>query len=128
MGRARGVTEEELPGWRDPSCGPDLAGSKVKVIRRTGASGCEEGTALGGLSVQLLGPVRFFCDPMNSTPSLPVHHQLPEFTQTHVHQVGDAIQPCHLLSSPSNDNQNRIVKHLVHLLCQALRASSSHPA
>ena len=34
------------------------------------------------------------CDPMNrSTPGLPVHHQLPEFTQTHVHRVGDAIQP-----------------------------------
>ena len=42
------------------------------------------------------------CDPMNpSTPSLPVHHQLPEFTQTHVHRVSDAIQPSHLLSSPS---------------------------
>ena len=41
------------------------------------------------------------CNPMNhSTPGLPVHHQLPEFTQTHVHQVGDAIQPSHLLSSP----------------------------
>ena len=40
------------------------------------------------------------CDPMNhSMPELPVHHQLPEFTQTHVHQVGDAIQPSHLLSS-----------------------------
>ena len=36
------------------------------------------------------------CDPMNcSTPGLPVHHQLPELTQTHVHQVGDAIQPSH---------------------------------
>ena len=42
------------------------------------------------------------CDPMNrSTPSLPVYHQLPEFTQTHVHQVSDAIQPSHPLSSPS---------------------------
>ena len=42
------------------------------------------------------------CDPMNcSTPGLPVHHQLPEFTQTHVHWVGDAIQPSHTLSSPS---------------------------
>ena len=42
------------------------------------------------------------CDPMNpSTPGLPVHHQLPEFTQTHVHRVGDAIQPSHSLSSPS---------------------------
>ena len=36
------------------------------------------------------------CDPMNhSTPSLPVHHQLPDFTQTHIHWVGDAIQPSH---------------------------------
>ena len=42
------------------------------------------------------------CDPMNrSTPGLPVHHQLPEFTQTHVHQVGDAIQLSHPVSSPS---------------------------
>ena len=42
------------------------------------------------------------CDPMNSsTPGLPLHHQLPEFTQTHVHQVSDAIQPSHPLSSPS---------------------------
>ena len=41
-------------------------------------------------------------DPMNcSTPGLPVHHQLLEFTQTHVHRVGDAIQPSHSLSSPS---------------------------
>ena len=42
------------------------------------------------------------CDPMNlSTPGLPVHHKLPEFTQTHAHRVGDAIQPSHPLSSPS---------------------------
>ena len=42
------------------------------------------------------------CDSMNhSMPGLPVHHQLPEFTQTHVHWVGDAIQPSHPLSSPS---------------------------
>ena len=42
------------------------------------------------------------CDPMNrSTSGLPVHHQLPEFTQTHVHQASDAIQPSHPLSSPS---------------------------
>ena len=42
------------------------------------------------------------CDPMNhSTPGFPVHHQLPEFTQTHVHWVGDAIQPSHPRSSPS---------------------------
>ena len=50
-------------------------------------------------SVQLLSRLRL-CDPMNrSTPGLPVHHQLLEFTQTHVHRVGDAIQLSHPLSS-----------------------------
>ena len=52
-------------------------------------------------SVQSLSRVRL-CDPMNrSPPGLPVHHQLPEFTQTNVHRVSDAIQPSHPLSSPS---------------------------
>ena len=47
------------------------------------------------------------CDPMNrSTPGLPVHHQLPEFTQTHIHWVSDAIQPSHPLSSPSSPAPN----------------------
>ena len=42
------------------------------------------------------------CNPMNhSTPGLPVHHQFPEFVQTHAHRVGDAIQPSHPLLSPS---------------------------
>ena len=42
------------------------------------------------------------CDPMDcSTPGLPIYHQLPEFTQIHVHQVGDVIQPSHPLLSPS---------------------------
>ena len=42
------------------------------------------------------------CDPMNrSTPGLPVHHKLSEFTKTHAHRIGDAIQPPHPLSSPS---------------------------
>ena len=62
-------------------------------------------------STPIYGSVRFssvaqscptLCNPMNhSTPGLPVHHQLPEFTQTHVHRVSDAIQPSHPLSSPS---------------------------
>ena len=47
-------------------------------------------------SVQLLRCVRLFV-----TPGFPVHHQLPEFAQTHVHQVGDVIQPSHPLLSPS---------------------------
>ena len=47
------------------------------------------------------------CDPINrSTPGLPVHHQIPEFTQTHVHPVTDAIQPSHPLSSPSPPTLN----------------------
>ena len=46
-------------------------------------------------------------EPMNrSTPGLPVHHQLPEFTQTHIHRVSDAIQPSHPLSSPSSPAPN----------------------
>ena len=53
-------------------------------------------------SAQLTQSCTTFCDPMNrSTPGLPVHHQLPEFTHTHVHWVGDANQASHPLSSPS---------------------------
>ena len=53
-------------------------------------------------SIQFSRSVMSLCDPMNrSTPGLPVHQQLPEFTQTHVHRVTDAIQPSHPLSSPS---------------------------
>ena len=56
-------------------------------------------------SVSQLCPT--LCDPMNcSMPGLPVHHQLPEFTQTHVHRVSDAIQPSHPLSSPSHPARN----------------------
>ena len=48
------------------------------------------------------------CDPMNcSTPGLPVHHQLPEFTQTHVHQVGEAIQPSHPFPLAPNPSQHQ---------------------
>ena len=53
-------------------------------------------------SVQSLSHVRLFATPWTAAqPGLPVHHQLLEFTQTHVHQVSDAIQPSHPLSSPS---------------------------
>ena len=59
---------------------------------------------------------RSLCDPMNrSTPGLPVHHQFPEFTQTHVHRVSDAIQPSHPLSSPfppaPSPSQHQYVKY-----------------
>ena len=56
-------------------------------------------------SVAELGPT--LCDPVNpSMPGLPVHHQLPEFTQTHVHGVRDAIQPSHPLLTPSPPTPN----------------------
>ena len=62
-------------------------------------------TYLFGCSVQFSSVAQScptLCDPMNhSMPDLPVHHQLPEFTQTHVHRVSDAIKPSHPLSSPS---------------------------
>ena len=64
-----------------------------------------------GKEIRLIDSVQFssvaqscltLCDPMNcSMPGHPVHHQLPEFTQTDVHRIGDAIQPSNSLSSPS---------------------------
>ena len=52
-------------------------------------------------SVQSLSRVQLFATPCIESPGLPIHHQLLEFTQTHVHRVRDAIQPSHPLSSPS---------------------------
>ena len=61
-------------------------------------------------SVQFISVAQSFptlCSPINrSTPGLPVHHQLLEFAQTHVHQVGDSIQPSHPLSSHSPPDPN----------------------
>ena len=62
---------------------------------------CLTGFSSGQLS-SVAQSCPILCNPMNrSTPGLPVHHQLLEFTQTHVHRVSDAIQPSHPLSSPS---------------------------
>ena len=83
---------------------PLLSGSsQVQPMEgKTNKAEVGEGVLLSSsVSVQSLSRVRL-CDPMNcSTPDLPVHHQLLEFTQTHVHRVSDAIQPSHPLSSPS---------------------------
>ncbi|XP_059744831.1 mitochondrial outer membrane protein SLC25A46 isoform X5 [Bos indicus] len=70
-----------------------------------------------GLASSVAQSYPALCDPMNrSTPGLPVHYQLPEFTQTHVHRVNDAIQPSHPLSSPSplahNPSQHQSLFHL----------------
>ena len=67
------------------------------------------------------------CDPMDfSTPSLPVHHQLPEFTQTHVHWVGDAIQSLHPLSKslPLFRIQFSLVAQLCPTLCDPMDCST----
>ena len=63
--------------------------------------------------IRLLAQLRrTLCNPMNhSTPGLPVHHQLLEFTQTHVHRVSDAIQPSHPLSTPSPPAPNPSQHH-----------------
>ena len=80
-------------------------------VRQIGMIVCFSSATFSHLSADLIRAVQFssvarscptLCDPMNrSTPGLPVHHQLPEFTQTHVHRVSDAMQPSHPLSSPS---------------------------
>ena len=78
-------------------------GSQVMPLESLTKQGCAVLSLFSSVqfsSVTQLCPT--LCDPMSrSTPGLPVHHQFPEFTQTHVHQVSDAILPSHPLSSPS---------------------------
>ena len=72
-------------------------GSRME-LSLVGRAWCPISKAVQFRSVQSLS----LCDPMDrSTPGLPVHHQLPEFTQPHVHWVSDATQPSHSLLSPS---------------------------
>ena len=77
-----------------------LQRSKFQIKALFIGTGIRLSTSFQFSSVAQSCPTR--CDPMNrSTPGLPVHHQLPEFTQTHVHRVSDTIQPSHPLSSRS---------------------------
>ena len=79
---------------------PSMIPSPLQVHRGSSSSRVISDLSVQFSSVSQSCPT--LCDPMNrSTPGLSVHHQLPEFTQTHAHQVGDAIQPSHPLSSPS---------------------------
>ena len=78
--------------------------TKVHLVKAmifpVGMYRCEICTIKKAAAAKSLQLCPTLCDPMNySTPGLPVHHQLPEFTQTHVHWVSDAIQPSHPLSS-----------------------------
>ena len=91
------------------TCNPMFISASFKTARTWKQSRCpladERIRKLWYISVQFSSVAQScltLCDPMNlSTSGLPVHHHLPEFTQTHVHQVSDAIQPSHPLSSPS---------------------------
>ena len=71
-------------------------------------------------------------DPMDrSTPGLPVHHELPEFTQNHVHRVSDAIQPTHPLSSPSpapnpSQHQSLFQEYTSHEVAKELEFQLQH--
>ena len=86
------------------ACGILVPWSGVKPLFPT-LQGRFSTAGLPGSSVQFSSVAQLcltLCDPMNrSTPGLPVHHHLLEFTQTHVHRVSDAIQPSHPGSSPS---------------------------
>ena len=102
-----------LGNWFNLSGSISLAGCKL-VFKSQHATGRDGVTSFPSVRPYLLiqGPCcccssitklyLTLCDPMDcSTPGLPVHHQLPEFTQTRVHWVGDAIQPSNCLLSPS---------------------------
>ena len=84
-----------------PACIPTKVSSQeMLLLERSGPASCPPGS--GGHGCLSLQSRPTPCDCMDcSTPGLPVHHQLPEFTQTHVHRVSDAIQPSHPLSAPS---------------------------
>ena len=92
----------ELRGWQNVLLPRSMFRELDTQMRSAGAASPElvQSVSQSVSSVSQSCPT--LCDPMNrSTPGLPVRHQLPEFTQTHVHRVGDAIQPSHPLSSPS---------------------------
>ena len=97
--------------WGTDSLGKTLMLGKIEIRRRRGQQrmrwldGITDAIDTSLSSVQLSSFTQScptLCDPMDcSKPGVPVHPQLPEFTQTHAHWVGDAIQPSHPLSSPS---------------------------
>ena len=87
-----GLEPSQNPVWDSNPCGWDLNSAKTLLGTWTHVTG----TQFSSVAQSCL------CNPMDcNTPGLPAHHQLPEFTQTHVHWIRDAIQPSHPLSSPS---------------------------
>ena len=98
------ATHSSVLAWRIPGTGKP-GGLPSMRSHRVGHDWSDLASAAIYYSVQFSSVAQScptLCDHINrSTPGLPVHHQLPEFTQTHVHGVNDAIQPSHPLSSPS---------------------------
>jgi len=90
--------QENIGFWREINCFSTLNKSKEgEVVQRTERTRVKCGIQFSLFAQSCLN----LCDPTDcSTPGLPVHCQLLEFTQTHVHWVSDAIQPSHPLSSP----------------------------
>ena len=91
-------------GWlfQDPPISNSSGSNSVTIVHPASALSCENNQRLSSVQFSSVAQSCLtLCDPTNcSTPGLPVHHHLPEFTQTHVHRVSDAIQPSHPLSSP----------------------------
>ena len=80
----------------------DYTEVETSQMTPSGSSNCKQPCLLSVQFSSVAQSCLTLCDPMNrSTPGLPVHHHLPEFTQTHVYQIRDAIQPSHPWSSPS---------------------------
>ena len=102
-GNPSGRKEEVPKKSREPRDNVQSTGTMTRVIKEENYLGYNQVGTMRNLqysSVAQSSPT--LCDPMNrSIPGLPVRHKLLEFTQTHVHQVGDAMQPSHPLSSPS---------------------------
>ena len=111
----------QSPGWEDPLEKGMVTHSSILAWIIPWIQVPEVLQSLGSQRVGQLGfqfssvaqSCLTLCDPMNcSTSGLPVYHQLPEFTQTHVHRVSDAIQPSHPWSTPSppapNPSQHQI--------------------
>ena len=95
---------EKLTAWW-PDCIQDMSFHNSENQPQRHGNRWTLGLKVQFSSVTHLCPT--LCDPMNrSTPGLPLHHQMPETTQTHVHWVGDAIQPSHPLLSPSPPTLN----------------------
>ena len=98
--------EEKVKGWKKEKRGKFLKrqgkGKKWLEIRNEKGKGYKGREGRMGDVFSSVQSCPTLCDSMNrSMPGLPVHHQLPKFTQTHVHLVSDAIQPSHPLLFPS---------------------------